>query len=202
MQHIRPALALVVLFTLLLGAAFPLAITGAATTLLPYQANGSLITRHGQTIGSALIGQNFMAPRYFHSRPSATTATDPKDPSKTVPAPDAADNSAASNLGPTSKALIDRVKGDAAANGPAHVPADMVTTSASGLDPDISPANALRQAARVAAARHMPEQAVVNLVVQHTRGRTLGIFGEPHINVLNLNIALDEMEKKVASAHQ
>ncbi|MBV8614433.1 MAG: potassium-transporting ATPase subunit KdpC, partial [Acetobacteraceae bacterium] len=160
-----------------------------------YQANGSLIKKEGVVVGSARIGQDFTSDRYFHGRPSATTEPDPKDPSKTVPTPYAADNSAGSNLGPTSKALIDRVKADAAKlaaqNPGTPIPADLVTTSASGLDPDITPAGALFQVPRVAKARGLPEERVRQLVADHTTGRTLGILGEPHVNVLRLNLALD-----------
>ncbi len=191
MAHLRPALVLIALFTLLTGIAFPLAFTGAATALVPGRANGSLIVRDGHVIGSALIGQNFAGDQYFHGRPSATTDTDPNDPSKTVPVPYDASSSGASNLGPTSKALLDRVTADVAANGPAPVPADLVTTSASGLDPDISPANAARQAARVAAARKLPEERVRALVAAHTEGRLFGLLGEPRVSVLALNLALD-----------
>jgi K+-transporting ATPase ATPase C chain len=191
---LRPAFTLIVLFTILTGLIFPMAFTGAATAIAPFQANGSLLTRNGVVIGSALIGQNFTAPRYFHPRPSATTAPDPKDSTKTVPAPYNASSSNASNLGPTSKALLDRVKGDVAANGPAPVPADMVTTSASGLDPDISPENAARQVARVAAARHLPAAQIQALLDAHTQGRVFGLIGEPHVNVLAVNLALDALK--------
>jgi len=195
MRHLRPAIVLIALFTMLTGIALPLAFTGAATALVPGRANGSLITRDGKVVGSALIGQAFASGRYFHGRPSATTGTDPNDPTKTVPAPYDASSSGGSNLGPTSKALLDRVTGDVAVlgttGGPAPVPGDMVTSSASGLDPDISPANAARQAARVAAARGQPEDQVRALVAQHTRGRLLGLLGEPRVNVLALNMALD-----------
>jgi K+-transporting ATPase ATPase C chain len=191
MAHLRPALVLIALFTLLTGIALPLAFTGAATALVPGRANGSLLARDGQVIGSALIGQSFAADRYFHGRPSATTDTDPNDPSKTIAAPYDASSSGGSNLGPTSKALLDRVTADVAANGPAPVPADMVTTSASGLDPDISPANAARQAARVASARKLPEERLRALIAAHTEGRLFGLLGEPRVNVLALNLALD-----------
>ena len=181
--------------TLLTGLAYPLAMTGIAELVFPSQANGSLIERDGKVIGSALIGQYFATDRYFHGRPSATTEPDPKDPTKTVPVPYAADNSGGSNLGPTSKALVERVKADAAklaAENPAQpVPADLVTTSASGLDPDITPAAALFQVPRVAKARGLPEQRVRDLVERHVIGRLLGILGEPHVNVLELNLALD-----------
>jgi len=174
--------------------------TGIAQLLFPHQANGSLIERDGKVIGSALIGQNFTDEKYFHGRPSATTETDPNDSSKTVPVPYAADNSAGSNLGPTSKALIDRVTEDTkklqAENPNAPVPADLVTTSASGLDPDITPAGALFQVPRVAKARGMSEDAVKKLVDANTGGRMLGFLGEPHVNVLALNLALDTVDKK------
>jgi len=191
MTYLRPALVLVLLFTLLTGIALPLAFTGAATALVPGRANGSLVERDGKVVGSALIGQAFTSARYFHGRPSATTDTDPNDSSKTVPAPYNASGSGASNLGPTSKALLDRVTADVAANRPAPVPGDMVTTSASGLDPDISPANAARQVARVAAARGLPEARVGALLAAHTKGRLLGFLGESRVNVLALNLALD-----------
>ena len=195
MKHIRPAIVLLVAMTLITGLAYPLAMTGIAELVFPSQANGSLIERDGKVIGSALIGQYFATDRYFHGRPSATTEPDPKDPTKTVPVPYAADNSGGSNLGPTSKALVDRVKADAAklaAENPAQpVPADLVTTSASGLDPDITPAAALFQVPRVAKARGLPEARVRDLVERHVIGRLLGILGEPHVNVLELNLALD-----------
>ena len=195
LKQLRPAVLMIVAMTLLTGLIYPLAMTGLAQTLFPRQANGSLIQRNGLTIGSALIGQNFVSDKYFHGRLSATTEPDPKDPTKTVPAPYAADNSGGSNLGPTSKALIDRVKGDAAklaAENPSSlVPVDLVTTSASGLDPDITPAAALFQAPRVAKARHLSVDAVRQLVAEHTTGRLLGLIGEPHVNVLAVNLALD-----------
>ena len=191
MSHLRPAIVLIVLFTVLTGLLFPFGFSGAATAIVPNLAGGSLITQNGHVVGSMLIGQNFTADRYFHARLSVTTDTDPKDSSKTIPAPYNANNSAGSNLAPTSKALIDRVRGDVAHAGPAPVPADMVTSAASGRDPDVSPENALRQVARVAAARHMPEDQVRALVAAHTEGRVLGLIGEPHVNVLALNLALD-----------
>lgn len=197
LHHIRPAITMVVLMTLLTGLAYPLAMTGVSQLLFPYQANGSLIQRDGRTIGSALIGQTFTAPGYFHGRPSATTGTDPDDPGKTVPEPYNAGNSGGSNLGPTSKALIDRVMADTktlqAENPGAPVPADLVTTSASGLDPDISPDAALFQIPRVAKARNLPEDKVRQLVQDHIDGRLAGLIGEPRVNVLNLNLALDAM---------
>jgi K+-transporting ATPase ATPase C chain len=196
-QHIRPAIVMIVLMTILTGLAYPLAMTGIAQIVFPHQANGSLITKDGRVIGSELIGQNFTGPNYFHGRPSATTDTDPNDSSKTIAAPYNADNSAGSNLGPTSKALLDRVTADTAKlqqeNPGTPVPLDLVTTSASGLDPDISPAGALFQVPRVAKARKLPEDQVRQLVEQHTTGRLFGIIGEPHVNVLELNLALDAL---------
>jgi K+-transporting ATPase ATPase C chain len=198
MNHIRPAIVMIVVMTIITGLAYPLAITGIAQVLFPHQANGSLIEQDGKVIGSALIGQNFTSDKYFHGRPSATTEPDPKDPSKTVPVPYAADNSSGSNLGPTSKDLVDRVKGDAATlaaeNPNAPVPVDLVTTSASGLDPDITPAGAYFQVPRVAKARGLPEAQVQELVAQHIDGRLFGLIGEPHVNVLQLNRALDALK--------
>lgn len=198
MKHIRPAIVMIVAMTIITGLIYPLVMTGIAQTVFPYQANGNLITKDGRVIGSALIGQNFTSDRYFHGRPSATTEPDPKDPTKTVPAPYAADNSAGSNLGPTSKTLVDRVKADAATlakeNPGVPIPSDLVTTSASGLDPDITPAGALFQVTRVAKARGLPEDQVRQLVENHISGRLLGIIGEPHVNVLELNLALDAMK--------
>jgi K+-transporting ATPase ATPase C chain len=198
MKHIRPAIVMIVAMTVITGIIYPLLITGIAQTVFPYQANGSLIERDGKVIGSALIGQNFTSDKYFHGRPSATTEPDPKDPTKTIPVPYAADNSAGSNLGPTSKALVDRVKDDAAklaADNPnTPIPSDLVTTSASGLDPDITPAGALFQVPRVAKARSLPEDKVRQLVEEHISGRLLGIIGEPHVNVLQLNLALDSLK--------
>ena len=198
-NQLRPALVVVVGLTLLTGLAYPLAITGIAGVLFPHQAKGSMIEKNGVVIGSSLIAQSFAADRYFHPRPSATVAPDPKDASKTVPAPYNAQNSGASNYGPTSKSLIDRVKADAdklhAENPNAPVPVDLVTTSASGLDPHVSPEAALFQAPRVAKARGLPVEKVVELVTRHVEGRTLGLFGEPHVNVLELNLALDALPK-------
>ena len=191
MAQLRPAIVLVVLFTILTGFAFPLGFVAAARVTAPFASQGSLLERDGHPIGSALIGQEFKDAKYFHARPSATTDTDPNDSTKTVPAPYNADNSGASNLAPTSKALIDRVTADVAIVGPAPVPADAVTTSASGLDPDITPENAARQVAAVAAARNMPASRVQQLVDANTQGRLLGIIGEPRVNVLALNLALD-----------
>jgi potassium-transporting ATPase KdpC subunit len=199
LRQIRPAVMMIVGFTVITGIAYPLAITGIAELVFPHQAGGSLIVRDGKVVGSELIGQNFTEDKYFHGRPSATTEPDPKDPSKTVPVPYAADNSVGSNLGPTSKALVDRVKDDAgklaAENPAAPVPVDLVTTSASGLDPDITPAGALFQVPRIAKARGLPADRVRRLVEDHTEGRILGILGEPHVNVLKLNLALDALAK-------
>ena len=195
LSQIRPAIVLLVLMTVLTGLAYPLAITGAAGILFPKQAGGSLVEKDGKVIGSELIGQNFTDAKYFHGRPSATTDTDPNDATKTVPSPYNAANSVGSNLGPTSKALIDRVSGDIDAlkkeNPGAAIPVDLVTSSASGLDPDITPAAAAFQIPRVAAARGMAADKVRALVDRQTEGRFLGIFGEPRVNVLKLNLALD-----------
>jgi potassium-transporting ATPase KdpC subunit len=198
MKHIRPAIVMIITMTVITGLIYPLLMTGIAQAVFPYQANGSLIEKDGKVIGSALIGQSFTSDKYFHGRPSATSAPDPKDPSKTVSAPYNAANSSGSNLGPTSKTLVDRVKGDAETlakeNPNTPIPSDLVTTSASGLDPDITPAGALFQVPRVAKARGLPEDQVRQLVEAHTSGRTLGILGEPHVNVLQLNLALDAMK--------
>jgi K+-transporting ATPase ATPase C chain len=195
LNEIRPAIVLVVLLTLITGLIYPLAITGIAEAVFQKQAQGSLIEKEGHVIGSALIGQVFESDKYFHSRPSATTAPDPNDPAKTVPAPYNAANSGGSNLGPTSKALADRVKEETdklkAENPSAPVPLDLITTSASGLDPHISPQAAYFQIPRVAKARNMPEGRVRSLVSENTAGRFLGILGEPRVNVLELNLALD-----------
>lgn len=191
---LRPAIVLIVFFTLLTGLALPLGFNGLGAAVLPYQAGGSLIMRGDTVVGSALIGQVFTDDKYFHGRPSATTDTDPADSTKQVPAPYNAASSGASNLAPTSQALIDRVKGDIEAAGPAPVPADAVTTSASGLDPDISPANAARQVARVAKARSLREDDVRALLDRQTEARLFGLIGEPRVNVLRLNLALDAVQ--------
>ena len=200
LREIRPAIILVVALTLITGLAYPLAMTAIAGAIFPKQAQGSLIEKDGKVVGSALIGQEFKDDKYFHGRPSATTAPDPADSSKSVPAPYNAANSGGSNLGPTSKALADRVKEDVdklkAENPNSAVPVDLVTTSASGLDPDISPEGALFQVPRVAKARNMPEESVRQLVAQTTQGRLLGLLGEPRVNVLALNMALDAAAPK------
>jgi K+-transporting ATPase ATPase C chain len=195
LKEIRPAIVLLVALTLLTGLAYPLAMTGIAEAIFPSQAQGSLVIRDGKVVGSRLIGQNFVSEKYFHGRPSATLGPDPADASKTVSQPYNASNSMGSNLGPTNKALIDRVKADVGklkAENPAEpVPVDLVTTSGSGLDPDISPAAAYFQVPRVAKARNMSEQDVRSLVGRHIETPFLGIIGEPHVNVLALNLDLD-----------
>jgi K+-transporting ATPase ATPase C chain len=200
LKEIRPAILVLVALTVITGLAYPLAMTAIAGVVFPKQAQGSLIERDGKVVGSALIGQEFKDDKYFHGRPSATTAPDPADASKTVPAPYNAANSGGSNLGPTSKALNDRIKEDVdklkAENPNTAVPVDLVTTSASGLDPDISPEAALFQAPRVAKARHMGEDRVRQLVAENTEGRLGGLLGEPRVNVLALNLALDAAASK------
>jgi K+-transporting ATPase ATPase C chain len=200
LKETRPAIVMMVLFTILTGLAYPLAMTGVAQVLFPWQASGSPIEKDGRIVGSALIGQNFTRPGYFHGRPSATTDIDPKDPTKTVSAPYNAANSSGSNAGPTAKSLIERVQGDVkdlkAENPGAPIPVDLVTTSASGLDPDISPAAALFQVPRVARERGLPEGRVRGLVTAHTEGRFLGLIGEPTVNVLELNMALDALKPR------
>jgi K+-transporting ATPase ATPase C chain len=195
LKQIRPAIMMIILLTILTGLVYPLAMTGIAQVMFPRQANGSLIERGGKVIGSELIGQNFTDARYFHGRPSATTDTDPADSSKTVPAPYNAAKSGGANAGPTSKALIERVTGDVKKlkeeNPSALVPADLATTSASGLDPDITPAGALFQIPRIAKARGIPEERLQELVRANTSGRIFGLLGEPRVNVLKLNLALD-----------
>jgi potassium-transporting ATPase KdpC subunit len=195
LREIRPAIVLVIALTLITGVVYPFAITGIAEVIFPDKAQGSLVERDGKVVGSALIGQQFTGEGYFHGRPSATTAPDPNDSTKTVPAPYNAANSGASNLGPTSKSLIERIQGDVAKlkqeNPSAQVPTDLVTTSGSGLDPDITPEAALFQVPRVAKARNLPENQVRQLIAEHTSDRLIGLFGEPRINVLELNLALD-----------
>ncbi len=195
LKEIRPALTFTVLMTLLTGIAYPLAMTGIAQSLFPHQANGSLITQNGKTIGSDLIGQNFTSDKYFHPRPSATTTADPADASKTIPSPYNAASSSASNLAPTSQSLIDGIK-DTAQKLPtenkAPIPVDMVTASGSGLDPHITPAAAHFQIPRVAKARNLTEAELSTLVDQATQPRFLGLLGEPTVNVLQLNLSLDK----------
>jgi K+-transporting ATPase ATPase C chain len=199
LREIRPAIVLLLGLTLITGLAYPLAITAVAGAIFPKQAEGSLIEKDGKVVGSALIGQEFKSDKYFHGRPSATVAPDPNDATKTVPAPYNAANSGGSNLGPTSKALNDRVKEDVeklrSENPSMPVPVDLVTTSASGLDPDISPESALFQVPRVAKARSLPEDKVRELVTDNTQGRLGGLLGEPRVNVLALNLALDAAAK-------
>jgi K+-transporting ATPase ATPase C chain len=200
LREIRPAIIILVVLTLITGLAYPLAMTAIAGVIFPKQAQGSLIEKDGKIVGSALIGQEFKDDKYFHGRPSATTAPDPADATKTIPAPYNAANSGGANLGPTSKALNDRVKEDIdklkAENPSASVPIDLVTTSASGLDPDISPEGALFQVPRVAKARKLPEDRVRQLVTDNTTSRLAGLFGEPRVNVLELNLALDAAASK------
>ena len=192
-QQIRPALVVFGLLTILTGVIYPLAITAIAQTFFRSQANGSLIEKDGKVVGSSLIGQPFDAPRYFWARPSATG-----------PAPYNAASSTGSNLGPTNPALLDAIQGRVEAIRKAHpdqagpVPADLVTASASGLDPHISPAAAEYQVSRVAATRKLPEDKVRNVVRQHTEARQFGVLGEPRVNVLQLNLALDQIQKGVA----
>jgi K+-transporting ATPase ATPase C chain len=197
MAHLRPAIVLLVLFTLLTGILYPLALTGVAALILPWQAGGELIARDGKVVGSALIGQNFTDPRYFQPRPSATSTPDPNDASKTVDAPYNAANSSGSNLGPTSKALVDRVKASVEekrkAGWTGALPADALTTSASGLDPHISPENALLQAPAVAQARGLNAEKVRLLVLSHVDKPWFGVLGERRVNVLLLNLALDDL---------
>jgi K+-transporting ATPase ATPase C chain len=193
LKEIRPAIVLVIALTVITGLVYPFVMTGIAGVIFPYQAQGSLIEQDGKVIGSTLIGQEFTSDKYFHGRPSV--APDPNDSTKTVPAPYNAANSGGSNLGPTNKALVERVQGDVdklkQENPSSPVPIDLVTTTGSGLDPHISPAAALFQVPRVAKARNMPEDRVRQLVDEHVEGRTLGFLGEPRVNVLALNLALD-----------
>ncbi|WP_421697576.1 potassium-transporting ATPase subunit KdpC [Ancylobacter sp.] len=194
-QALRPALVLLALFTALTGFAYPLAVTGIAQLAFPAAANGSPVTVGGRVVGSALIGQSFTAERYFHGRPSATTGADPADPAKSVEDPYNAASSTGSNLGPSSAVLAEAVKARVAALGGGPVPADLVTASASGLDPDISPAAAALQVARVAKARGLPEDEVRALVNRSILGRSFGVLGEPRVNVLALNLALDDLKR-------
>src|SRR5208282_386681 len=195
LKQIRPAIVMIIGMTIITGLAYPLLMVGLGQTLFPYQSNGSLIVKDGKVVGSELIGQNFTSEKYFHGRPSATTEPDPKDATKTIPVPYAADNSGGSNYGPTQKDLIDRVKGDAEAlakeNPGTPIPVDLVTTSASGLDPDITPAAALFQVPRVAKARGLTVDRVRALVLENSENRQWGFLGEPRVHVLELNIALD-----------
>ena len=197
LRQLRPAVVLLILLSALTGLLYPLAITGIAQAVMPHRANGSLVGKAGAPVGSVLIGQNFASDRYFHGRPSATQGPDPADASKTVDAPYNADNSTGSNLGPTSQKLVDRVKADVetkrAAGWATPIPADAVTTSASGLDPEISPATAFAQVPAVAKARGLPEDKVQAMVAAHVEGRALGLIGEPGVNVLQLNLTLDAM---------
>ena len=197
LKEIRPAIVLVVALTLITGLIYPLVMPGIAGAIFPRQAQGSLIEQDGKVIGSSLIGQEFTSDRYFHGRPSATVAPDPNDSTKTVPAPYNAASSGGSNLGPTNKALVERVQGDVEKlkqeNPSLPVPIDLVTTSGGGLDPHISPEAALFQVPRVAKARNMPEDRLRGLVNEHIEGRTLGLLGEPRVNVLALNLALDRV---------
>jgi K+-transporting ATPase ATPase C chain len=195
LKEIRPAIVFIVALTLITGLAYPLAMTGIAEVIFPSRSQGSLVEKDGKVVGSELIGQVFTKGEYFHGRPSATVTPDPQDPTKNVDAPYNAANSGGSNLGPTNQALIDRVKGDVdklkEENPSVPVPIDLVTTSGGGLDPHISPAAALFQVPRVAKARNMPEDRIRQLVEEHTEGRFLGLLGEPRVNVLALNMALD-----------
>jgi K+-transporting ATPase ATPase C chain len=200
LKQIRPAILMLVTLTIITGFIYPLGMTGLAQILFPRQANGSLVEKDGKVIGSTLIGQSFTDPRYFWGRQSATTDTDPADATKTVAAPYNAQNSVGSNLGPTSKALIDRVTQDGARlqadNPDKPVPVDLVTASASGLDPDITPAAAEYQVPRVAKTRHISVEDVRRLVAESTTARTLGVIGEPTVNVLKLNLALDAAQAR------
>jgi K+-transporting ATPase ATPase C chain len=197
LREIRPAIVVLVALTLITGLAYPLAMTGIAKVVFNHQAEGSLIERDGKIVGSALIGQEFKSDKYFHGRPSATVAPDPADPTKTVSAPYNAASSGGSNLGPSNKALIERVQADIdrlkKENPSAPIPADLITTSASGLDPHISPEAAYFQVPRVAKARNLTEDKVRQLVSERVEERFLGILGEPRVNVLLLNLALDRL---------
>ena len=199
LREIRPAIILLLLLAAITGLAYPLAMTAIAGVIFPRQAQGSLIEKDGKVIGSTLIGQEFKDDKYFHGRPSATSAPDPTDSTKTISAPYNAANSGGSNFGPTSKALNDRIKEDVEklkAENPSAVPVDLVTTSGSGLDPDISPDAALFQVPRIAKARNMPDARVRQLITEYTYGRMAGLLGEPRVNVLALNLALDQVALK------
>jgi K+-transporting ATPase ATPase C chain len=200
LREIRPAIVLVIALTVITGLVYPLAMTGIAGFVFPSRAAGSLIERDGKVVGSALIGQEFSTDRYFHGRPSATTAPDPQDSTKTVPKPYNAANSGGSNLGPTNKALIDRVSADMEKlkkeNPSAAVPIDLVTTSGSGLDPDISPEAAFFQVPRIAKARDISEDRIRQLVNENIERPFAGLIGEPRVNVLALNLALDRIAPK------
>jgi K+-transporting ATPase ATPase C chain len=195
LKEIRPAFVFIVALTVITGLVYPLVMTGIAQVVFPHQAQGSLIEKDGKVIGSELIGQQFAGDQYFHGRPSATLGPDPSDPSKTTSVPYNAVNSMGSNLGPTNKVLIERVTGETEKlkqeNPAAQVPIDLVTTSGSGLDPHISPDSAYFQVPRIAKARNKPENTLRDLVAQHIEGRTFGVLGEPRVNVLELNLALD-----------
>ena len=204
LKHIRPAIVMILMMTGVTGILYPFAVTGIAQAVFPHQANGSLIERDGRVVGSELIGQSFASDRYFNGRPSATLGPDPADPSKTAPTPYNASNSMGSNAGPTAKTLIERVQGGVASYRQGYgvtgeVPADAVTTSASGLDPHISPDNARLQVRRVASARGLAEERVRQLVAEMTENATLGFLGEPRVNVLKLNLALDRERSAVAT---
>ena len=206
LAQLRPAIVMIVLFTALTGLAYPLAITGVAQLAFSNQANGGVIERNGKIVGSSLIGQSFTSDRYFHGRPSATSAPDPTDSTKMVDAPYNAANSSGSNLGPTSQKLVDRVnnaiEGEFAAGRIDLVAADAVTTSGSGLDPHISPQFALAQVPAVARAGGLNESRVRGLVEEHIEQRFSGLIGEPRVNVLELNLALDATRPEIISSRR
>lgn len=199
LKHLRPALAFTVMMTVLTGIVYPLAMTGVSQLLFPEQSAGSLIEKDGKVIGSKLIGQNFRSEKYFHGRPSATSAQDPSDATKTVPAPYNAANSSGSNMGPTNQALIDGVKAVAtqlhAKDDRSAIPVDLVTSSGSGLDPHMTPAAAQFQIPRVAKARNLPESEIAALVAKYKESRLFGLIGEKRVNVLMLNVALDALSQ-------
>jgi K+-transporting ATPase ATPase C chain len=206
LAQLRPAIVMIVLFTALTGLAYPLAITGVAQLAFSNQSNGGAIERDGKIVGSSLIGQNFTSDRYFHGRPSATSTPDPADSTKTVDAPYNAANSSGSNLGPTSQKLVDRVssaiEAEFAAGRIDLVAADAATTSGSGLDPHISPQFALAQVPAVAKAGGLNEERVRALVEEHTEQRFVGLIGEPRVNVLQLNLALDALRPEIISSRR